>query len=78
MPARRHQALPTAHYMLGAVYLGDLGEGARPAAIPDVGRHRDHRRDGAAAMLGEVYAWFTEGHDTADLRAARQVLDQLG
>lgn len=38
---------------------------------------RDRRRGEAAAMLGEVYAWFSEGRDTAALRAARQVLDQL-
>lgn len=39
---------------------------------------RHDRRDEAAVVLGEVYAWFTEGHETADLRAARQVLAQLG
>ena len=38
---------------------------------------RDSRRDEAAAMLGDVYAWFTEGHDTTDLRAARQLLAEL-
>jgi predicted ATPase len=38
---------------------------------------RDHRREEAKAMLGEVYGWFTEGHDTADLRAARQLLAEL-
>ena len=38
---------------------------------------RDSRRDEAAAMLGDVYAWFTEGLDTTDLRAARQLLAEL-
>jgi hypothetical protein len=27
------------------------------------------RRDEARAMLTEIYAWFTEGFDTSDLRA---------
>ena len=29
-------------------------------------------------MLAEIYNWFTEGFDTADLRDARALLDQLG
>jgi adenylate cyclase len=28
-------------------------------------------------MLAEVYGWFTEGFDTADLREARALLDTL-
>jgi tetratricopeptide (TPR) repeat protein len=36
------------------------------------GRHRE-----ASRTLGKIYAWFTEGFDTADLRAARSLLDQL-
>jgi predicted ATPase/class 3 adenylate cyclase len=35
------------------------------------------RRDGARAMLGEIYGWFTEGFDTADLKDARALLDEL-
>jgi predicted ATPase len=38
----------------------------------------DSRRDEAVAVLGAAYSWFTEGHDTADLRAAKQLLDELG
>jgi hypothetical protein len=30
-----------------------------------------------ARMLGEIYGWFTEGFDTADLKDARALLDQL-
>jgi hypothetical protein len=29
-------------------------------------------------VLGEIYGWFGEGLDTADLLAARAVLEQLG
>jgi len=36
------------------------------------------RREQARAMLGEIYGWFTEGFDTADLRDARTLLDELG
>jgi DNA-binding SARP family transcriptional activator len=31
----------------------------------------------AREMLGEVYGWFTEGFDTADLQEARMLLDEL-
>ena len=36
------------------------------------------RRDEARAILAPIYAWFTEGLDTRDLREAKAVLDQLG
>ncbi len=35
------------------------------------------RGDEARAMLAEIYAWFTEGFDTADLKDAKALLDQL-
>jgi len=28
-------------------------------------------------MLADVYGWFTEGFDTADLKDARALLDEL-
>ena len=28
-------------------------------------------------MLGEIYGWFTEGFDTADLQDAKALLDEL-
>ena len=36
------------------------------------------RRTEARAMLAEIYGWFTEGFDTADLKDAKAVLDELG
>jgi predicted ATPase len=36
------------------------------------------RRDEARAMLAEIYGWFTEGFDTADLKDAKALLEQLG
>ena len=35
------------------------------------------RRDEARAMLDEIYGWFTEGFDTADLKDAKAQLDEL-
>ncbi len=35
------------------------------------------RRDEARAMLAEIYDWFTEGFDTADLRDAKALLEEL-
>jgi predicted ATPase/class 3 adenylate cyclase len=36
------------------------------------------RRSEAREMLAEIYNWFTEGFDTADLKDAKALLDQLG
>ena len=30
------------------------------------------------AFLAPVYGWFTEGFDTADLKEAKALLDELG
>jgi DNA-binding winged helix-turn-helix (wHTH) protein/tetratricopeptide (TPR) repeat protein len=38
---------------------------------------KNGRRDEARAMLAEIYNWFTEGFDTADLQNARTLLDLL-
>ena len=35
------------------------------------------RRHEASMMLGEIYNWFTEGFDTADLKDAKALLDEL-
>jgi tetratricopeptide (TPR) repeat protein len=39
--------------------------------------HREGRRDEARTMLAEIYGWFTEGFDTADLKEAKALLDEL-
>ncbi len=38
--------------------------------------NRGHR-DEARAMLTDIYNWFTEGFDTADLKDAKALLDEL-
>jgi len=35
------------------------------------------KRDEARAMLADIYNWFTEGFDTADLKEAKALLDEL-
>jgi len=35
-----------------------------------------HRQE-ACTMLAEIYNWFTEGFDTADLKEAKALLDEL-
>ena len=35
------------------------------------------RPDEARAMRAEIYNWFTEGFDTADLKEAKALLDEL-
>jgi predicted ATPase len=39
---------------------------------------KEDKRDEARAMLAEIYNWFTEGFDTADLIEAKSMLDELG
>jgi predicted ATPase len=36
-----------------------------------------NRRDEACAILAEIYNWFTEGFDTADLKDAKALLEEL-
>jgi predicted ATPase len=38
----------------------------------DQGRHTEAR-----SLLAPVYGWFTEGFDTADLKEAKALLDEL-
>ena len=40
-------------------------------------RRQQGRPQEAAALLAPVYAWFTEGLDTADLKEAKTLLDEL-
>ena len=39
---------------------------------------RCRRRDEARTVLADIYGWFTEGFDTADLREAKALLEELG
>jgi predicted ATPase len=38
---------------------------------------RQGKRDEARQLLAEMYAWFTQGFDTADLQEAKALLDEL-
>jgi len=33
--------------------------------------------DDARKLLGDIYGWFTEGFETADLKAAKALLNEL-
>jgi predicted ATPase len=39
---------------------------------------RQGKSDAARQVLAEVYGWFTEGFDTADLQEAKALLEALG
>jgi len=48
------------------------------ATIPLARLLRDtNRRDEARTMLADIYNWFTEGFDTADLKDAKTLLEEL-
>ena len=38
---------------------------------------KQDRRDEARSMLAQIYDWFTEGFDTADLKDAKALIDEL-
>jgi predicted ATPase len=38
---------------------------------------RQGRQEDARKLLAEIYGWFTEGFDTADLKAAKALLEEL-
>jgi predicted ATPase len=38
---------------------------------------KQDRRDEAHTMLANIYGWFTEGFDTADLKDAKALLNEL-
>ena len=38
---------------------------------------RQGQRGPARKMLAEIYGWFSEGFDTADLKDAKALLDEL-
>jgi predicted ATPase len=39
--------------------------------------HQHGRTEEALNVLRPIYDWFTEGHDLADMREARALLDEL-
>jgi len=38
---------------------------------------RQGKKTEARQLLAEIYGWFTEGFDTADLKAAKALLEEL-
>ncbi len=38
---------------------------------------QEGKKDEARQMLAEIYGWFTEGFDTADLKEAQELLKTL-
>jgi predicted ATPase len=58
---------------------GQSGKSLELRATMSLARLLDKQghRDKARAMLAEIYGWFTEGFDTADLKEAKALLDDL-
>jgi len=38
---------------------------------------RQGKKKAARQLLAEIYGWFTEGFDTADLKDAKSLLEEL-
>jgi hypothetical protein len=50
---------------------------AQPSASRVRWRDSDRRDEARAMLLAHIYGWFTEGFDTADLKDAKALLDEL-
>ena len=77
-----HAYAPEAeHYFRTAVEVASRGErrSLELRAATSLSRllQRQGKRDDAQHMLAEIYSWFTEGFDTADLTDAKSLLEQL-
>ena len=68
LPDDPRLALRTSHVSPFRNYRNEISSGR-------LGRHPS--RDEARTMLAEIYCWFTEGFDTADLKDAKALLDEL-
>jgi hypothetical protein len=55
---------------------GELFRTARDTSLARLLK-RQGKRDEARAILADIYGWFTEGFDTADLKDAKALLDEL-
>ena len=53
------------------------GAARRDQRSPGLWAEQGERRK-AHDLLAPVYGWFTEGFDTADLKDAKALLDELG
>ncbi len=52
--------------------------GSTASIWPNFSREeRQDKRQDAYDLLAPVYEWFTEGFDTADLKDAKTLLDEL-
>ena len=62
-----------------AVYIRLSAKSLKPHATTSLARllAKQGKPDEARTMLAEIYNWFTEGFDTADLKDAKALLDEL-
>ena len=61
-----------------AIAHSKVPNGGSCAAAGSLARLRAIRRPIRPHLLAPVYGWFTEGFDTADLKDAKALLDELG
>ncbi len=49
------------------------------AAVTSLSRlwQKQSKKEEARQLLADIYNWFTEGFDTADLKEAKMLLDKL-
>jgi predicted ATPase len=80
LPRPRKDEAEVAYRQAIAVALGQQARSCELRATTSLARLlRDTgRSDEAREMLGGIYGWFTEGFDTADMKDAEALLDELG
>jgi len=58
-----------------ARYIADRGNGTAPSNLARI-LDNESRPDDERTMLPDIYNWFTEGFDIADLKDAKALIDQ--
>jgi hypothetical protein len=58
-------------------HLAKWWEHARPKGLACPARTKGPPQNEAGTRLAEIYNWLTEGFDTADLKEAKALLDEL-
>jgi hypothetical protein len=53
-------------------FVGAAGGGEPESSVAEAGQER-----GDPALLAPIYGWFTEGFDTADLKEAKTLSEEL-
>ena len=77
VPAQGSVAVHSLQHDADVPLLCPIDDRVEPKQVRDVGQRLQGRRSDACALLTSTFNWFSEGFESADLRAAKALLDEL-